>query len=210
MLFLTTFLWLSCSHALETPQLPRENLGNPAISPFSGVPHSGPNTLFVAFVLSCEPQDDQSRTRKHFRNRHATYKKLDRIYNQCIAMWNRHIGRPTPSPFSVPDAWYWSSLGPIPTRYRQSTGRAGKQRSHLNTEISSVTPYASLIPCTFPFSVCFVLCAIITTARRPAGVSILYPTRSPYNGLRKRWRLFRPPTHQSCSLLSEVQYMSPD
>ena len=101
-LFLTTFLWLSCSHALETPQLPRENLGNPAISPFSGVPHSGPNTLFIAFVLSCEPQDDPSRTRKHFRNRHATYKKLDRIYNQCIAMWNRHIGRPMPSPFRRP------------------------------------------------------------------------------------------------------------
>ena len=27
-------------------------------------------------------------------------------------------------PFAVPDAWYWSSLGPIPTRYRQSTRKS--------------------------------------------------------------------------------------
>lgn len=55
-LFLTTFLWLSCSHALKTPQSPRGNLGNPAAFLSSGVPHSGPNTFFVSFVLPCHPQ----------------------------------------------------------------------------------------------------------------------------------------------------------
>jgi hypothetical protein len=133
-LFLTTFLWLSCSHAPKTPQSPRGNLGNPAAFLSSGVPHSGPNTLFVSFVLSCHPQHDPSRTRKHFRNGHTTHGQLGRFRNQCIAMWKHLIGRPTPSAFAVPDAWYWSPLGPIPTRYRQSTRKSRK--AHVQRYLS--------------------------------------------------------------------------
>jgi hypothetical protein len=52
------------------------------------------------------------------------------------------------------------------------------------------------------------LCEVTATVRHSAGVSVLYAAGFLYLGLRKRWRLFRPPTHQSCSVSSSRVHVS--
>jgi hypothetical protein len=205
-LLLTTFLWLSSVTWMNTPHLPRENLGTPAASLLSArMPHSGPNTSSSPFGPSCQLQHGRSRTRKHFRNRLTTQKSFPLIHSNSITLLPHHIRDPhwLPSPSQSHCPWYRPfPLAPIPTLSSASSVHPEELEgigTYLDTG-NSTTPSHPRVNCPSPSQRTFRLCACFVFAWQHSDRTVTHPCSysmrqvfftSDFTSV----GVFRPPTH---------------